>query len=239
MSHDWIQPAWPAPANVGAICTTRSGGSSVGPWSSLNLGMRCGDDPAAVGRNRDWLNQVLPAPPLWLHQVHGAAVVPYPDHPAGEPEADAVVSVRPGQVCAVLTADCLPVIFCNRAGNRVAAAHAGWRGLAKGILESTVAALDEKPEVLLAWLGPAIGPRIYEVGGEVAEAFPGNAKAGFRPRGDRWLMDIYAVARLKLESLGIRSIYGGGFCTYADKQRFFSYRRDGVTGRMACLVWWE
>lgn len=239
MKHDWISAEWPAPANVRAIFTTRSGGFSQGPWSSLNLGTHCGDDPADVRRNRESLDEVLPVPAPWLRQVHGTTVVPHPDDPGSEPEADAVFSFSEGQVCAVLTADCLPVVFCNRAGDRVAVAHAGWRGLANGILQATIDALAERPGDLLAWLGPAIGPRSYEVGTDVAEAFPDEFSAGFVRRGDRFLMDIYAVARSKLAAAGIESVSGGNFCTFEDPERFFSYRRDGTTGRMACVAWLE
>ena len=152
-------------------------------------------------------------------------------------EGDALVSFEPHQVCAVLTADCLPVLFCNRRGDRVGIAHAGWRGLASGILEATVKALDEVPNELMAWMGPAIGPRVYEVGSDVAEAFPDEFPAGFTPHGDRFLLDIYALAKLKLAAVGVHEVYGGAYCTMTDPERFFSYRRDGVTGRMASLLW--
>ena len=152
-------------------------------------------------------------------------------------EGDALVSFRPGEVCAVLTADCLPVVFCSGSGDRVGVAHAGWRGLAAGILQATVAALEADPSGLLAWLGPAIGPQAFEVGRDVAAAFPDEFPAGFTAHGERWLLDIYAMARIKLASAGVDAVYGGGFCTLSDEDRFFSYRRDGVTGRMATLVW--
>ena len=253
----WIRPNWPAPDRVRAVCTTRAGGCSDGPWSSLNLGERCGDDPEHVRRNRQRLAEHLPALPQWLRQVHGAAVARHPGKPRGEPgaksgaepgtepeaalEADALVAFEPGRVCAVLAADCLPVLFCDRAGSRVAAAHAGWRGLAGGVLEATVQALETDPANVLAWLGPAIGPAVYEVGDEVAEAFRASLgadfSAAFRERGDRWLLDLYAVARLKLAAAGLRDVSGGGLCTYSDPARFFSHRRDSVSGRQASLIW--
>jgi len=189
------------------------------------------------------LERTLPAPPLWLRQVHGTAVVRHPGAGAESPEADACVAVEPRQVCAVLAADCLPMLFCNRRGDRVAAAHAGWRGLAAGVLEATVGALDESPGELLTWLGPAIGPEVYEVGEDVRRAFlrkPGDAfSACFSPHGDRWLFDLCAAARLKLAAAGVTSVYGGGFCTFSDPGRFYSFRRDGPTGRMASLIWLE
>jgi len=237
MRPDWIEADWPAPAVVSAFCTTRAGGVSRGPWSSLNLGTRCGDEASLVGENRARLNELLPAPAHWLRQVHGTSVVTHPGQFDSETEADAVVSFQPLQVCAVLTADCLPVFFCNRSGDRVGLAHAGWRGLAGGILQATVSALDDDPRELMAWMGPAIGPRVYEVGADVVEAFPGEFTAGFTRHGDRFLMDIYAVAKIKLANAGVGAIYGSGFCTMSDPGRFFSYRRDGVTGRMASLVW--
>ena len=237
MKHDWIQADWPAPPNVRAFSTTRSGGVSRGPWSSLNLGLHCGDDPSLVEQNRASLSEALPSSPHWLHQVHGPTVVRHSARVTCEMEGDALVSFEPHQVCAVLTADCLPVLFCNRRGDRVGIAHAGWRGLAGGILEATVRVLDEAPNELMAWMGPAIGPRVYEVGSDVAEAFPNEFPAGFTRQGDRFLLDIYSVAKLKLAAAGVQAVYGGRYCTMSDPERFFSYRRDGVTGRMASLLW--
>lgn len=239
MSLDRIHPDWPAPPNVRAFTTTRSGGVSTGPWASFNLGSRCGDPVNHVDQNRARLNQELPMPVRWLRQVHGTRVVKHSEEPDGEPEGDAAVTFEPGQVCAVLTADCLPVLFCNRRGDRAGVAHAGWRGLAAGVLEATVNALGEDPSELLAWLGPAIGPEAYEVGVEVADAFAQEFPAGFKRRGDRYLMDLYRLARLKLVKAGVDQVSGGGFCTFSESGRFFSYRRDGVTGRMASLVWLE
>ena len=237
MHPDWIRPEWPAPANVCAVSTTRAGGCSAPPWDSMNLGAHCGDDPAAVRRNRERLVADLPAEPLWLRQVHGAGVVSHPGAACGEPQADAAVAGESGRVCAVLTADCLPVLLCNREGSRVAAAHAGWRGLAAGALEATVRALGGEPAELLAWLGPAIGPSAYEVGGEVVAAFPEQFPAGFERSGERWRMDLYELARLRLKSCGVNAVFGGGHCTLTERARFFSYRRDGRTGRMATLIW--
>jgi YfiH family protein len=273
--NDWIIPDWPAPASVKAVATTRLGGFSEGPWHSLNLGTNSGDDPAAVARNRAWLAQHLPAEPRWLQQVHGTTVLRHPgnatrpgnpgnDAGPGEreaapvraapesipPKADAQWSNSKGAVCAVLTADCLPVLFCDREGTRVAAAHAGWRGLAAGVLENTVAAMGIPASDLMAWLGPAIGPMAYQVGDEVRAAFlrkeseSGLQTAGaqtaayaFKAQGERWLFDLYAMARYRLQKAGVGHISGGGFCTFSDSGRFFSYRRDGTTGRMASLVW--
>lgn len=237
MNGDWIYPGWAAPPNVRAFTTTRRGGASTGAWSGFNLGTRCGDDPGHVAQNRALLNKQLPAPVQWLRQVHGTRVVRLSDGFSTEPEADAVVTFSPGQVCAVLTADCLPVFFCNRKGDRAGMAHAGWRGLAGGVLQATVNALEEDPAELLAWLGPAIGPGAYEVGVELADAFAEEYPAGFTRSGDRYLLDLYSLARLKLAAAGVNSVGGGDFCTLTESERFFSYRRDGVTGRMASLVW--
>jgi len=239
VSNDWLRPDWPAPASVKVLSTTRNGGCSNGAWATMNLGEHCGDDPRHVGRNRKFLSRFLPAPPQWLRQVHGTSVARHSGRLRDDPEADALVGFAAGQVCAVLTADCLPVVFCDRAGSRVAVAHAGWRGLVAGVLQATVDALDCAPAGLMAWLGPAIGPAAYEVGPEVRAAFPNESEQAFVPRDGRWLMDLYAVARLKLAAVGVTAVYGGGLCTYSDPDRFYSYRRDGVTGRMATLVWME
>jgi YfiH family protein len=203
----------------------------------MNLGLRCGDDIAAVAHNREKLQGQLPAAPQWLHQVHGNRVVSHLSGHGVEPEGDAVVTFSAGQVCAVLTADCLPVLFCNDLGNRIAVAHAGWRGLARDVLKATVMAMEEKSERIMVWLGPAIGPMAYEVGEDVRQDFGDEAAGCFSRHGDRWLFDLYAIARLKLDQLGIKRIFGGGFCTFSDHERFFSYRRDRVTGRMASLIW--
>jgi YfiH family protein len=225
---------------VRACTTTRAGGVSEGPWASLNLGDHVDDDPAAVAANRARLagELALPREPQWLRQVHGTRV----RAPDAEADcADACFEDRPGRVCAVLTADCLPVLLCNAAGTRVAAAHAGWRGLVAGVLEQTAARFDDPPAQILAWLGPAIGPQAFEVGDEVRAAFVGAdtaAAAHFvAKRPGHWLADLYGLARLRLARAGITQVSGGGFCTYREPERFYSYRRDGITGRMASLIW--
>ena len=239
-AHDWIVPDWPAPPGVRALITTRAGGVSRGAYAGLNLGMGSGDDAGDVARNRASLRQWLPAEPLWLRQVHGTTVAEA-GNMEDRPEADAAVARRPGAVCAVLTADCLPVLLCDEAGTVVAAVHAGWRGLCAGVIEQTLRAMDRPPEALLAYLGPAIGPAAYEVGAEVREAFiaadPGS-EAAFAPgKPGKFYADLYALARRRLAGSGVLMVYGGGYCTYSERERFYSYRRDGVTGRMASLIW--
>lgn len=236
---DMIVPDWPAPARIRSLSTTRAGGVSTGPWSSLNLGFDTGDESAAVAENRRRLRSRLPCEPYWLRQVHGDRVVSHGSAGSG-PRADAVTSTGRGEVCAVLTADCLPVLFCDLDASCVAAAHAGWRGLAAGVLEATVAALGRPPENLLAWLGPCIGPAAYEIGNEVRDVFveADSATAGcFSPRNGRWLADLRALARLRLGKAGVDAVFGCGSCTFSQPERFYSYRRDGVTGRMASLIW--
>lgn len=240
----FISPDWPAPTNVRAFSTTRAGGVSRGRYASLSLGDHVGDDPAAVARNRELLREVLalPAEPVWLRQVHGTHVIDAAQADA-HGEADGAWSAQPGMVCAVLTADCLPVLLCDQTGTKVAAVHAGWRGLADGVIEQGVRALGGAPEELLAWLGPAIGPRVFEVGPEVRTTFVQHDAAAartFSPSHDgRYLADLYALARLRLSALGVTRISGGGFCTVTDRDRFFSFRRDGGCGRMASLIWLE
>lgn len=246
---DCIVPDWPAPAHVHALVTTRAGGVSRGPYAAMNLALHVGDDAAAVAENRRRLRLRLPAEPRWLEQVHGKLAV---DAASAQPgcRADASVAGAREVVCAVLTADCLPVLLCDEAGSAVAAAHAGWRGLAAGVLESTLAALREgagvPPSQVDAWIGPCIGPRRFEVGPDVLAALGEHAPSGTRsaflsrPRPDgspRWLADLPALARARLQAAGARSIAGGAWCTVDDGSRFFSYRRDGVTGRMAAAVW--
>ena len=235
-----IQPDWPAPANVRAFTTTRNGGFSQGQWAELNLGGSCGDDPNHVKQNRALLQTPLPCEPHWLRQVHGNRVLAWDDGFDSGLEADAIVSNQTGQVCAVLTADCLPVLFCNKAGTKVAASHAGWRGLAAGVLEATVSAMVSDPDELMAWLGPAIGPQAFEVGRDVYDTFVSldteNASA-FKSHGDRWLADLYELAMLALARIGIEQVSGGQYCTWSEPDKFFSYRRDGVTGRMASVIW--
>jgi YfiH family protein len=238
---EFIRPDWNAPAGVRAAMTTRAGGVSAGPWASLNLATHVGDQPAAVAENRRRLRAALalPAEPAWLEQVHGIRVARLPG-PASGP-ADAAVSFTRGGVCAVLVADCLPVLLASRAGDRVGVAHAGWRGLAAGVIESTVAALGCEPGQLVAWLGASIGPRVFEVGGEVREAFlsrdAGAAAAFSAGREGRWLADLPALARRRLAAAGVADVRGGTLCTHSDPERFYSYRRDGATGRMAALAW--
>lgn len=237
-----IVPQWPAPEGVGACSSTRIGGVSLPPYDSLNLGAHCGDNPEHVEENRTRLFAAggLPSKPVWLEQVHGTAVLPLTGGPYLSKRADASYSATPGTVCAVMTADCLPVLFCNRAGTEVAAAHAGWRGLCEGVLEETLACFNDKPENILAWLGPAIGPEAFEVGAEVREAFMAKAAeavSAFRPAGEKYFADIYLLARQRLARAGVTNIYGGDRCTFSEKQQFFSYRRDKTTGRMASFVW--
>lgn len=239
---DLLVPEWPCPANVRALQTLRAGGCSALPWAGFNLGDHVGDEPCHVAANRAVLRQYLPAEPFWLRQVHGRAAVDA-DFGANSRLADAAFSHQPGTVCAVMTADCLPVLFCDRAGTAVAAAHAGWRGLLAGILEATVLGMGAEPQEIVAWLGPAIGPQCFEVGEEVRAAFlaknPASDVAFVAGSPGKWLADIYTLARQRLWGLGIELIYGGGLCTVSEPHRFFSYRRDGVTGRMASLVWLE
>lgn len=243
---DLIIPRWPAPANVRAIQTTRAGGVSVAPYDTLNLGMHVEDNPLNVARNRQLLNACVPTEPVWLNQVHGVSVVDA-GATACVPDADAAFSTSRGAVCAVMTADCLPLLFCNREGTVVAATHAGWRGLCEGVIEATIEAMQVLPGSLMAWLGPAIGPQAFEVSEDVRQEFisqQNEAKDAFAATGvDKCLADIYRLAQLRLERMGVTEIYGGGidqdFCTYTDKNRFFSFRRDGKTGRMATLIWLE
>lgn len=253
---DWIVPAWPAPAQVGALATTRRGGVSVGPAAACNLGLAGAlagdvDTPAAVEQNRRRLTSFLPRPPVWLRQVHGRDVVVFDgkNHAtalADPPVADAAVTATPGIVCAVLTADCLPVLFADRRGRCVGVAHAGWRGLAAGVLATTVDALTHlgapAPD-LVAWLGPAIGPQAFEVGRDVLDAFvtidPGTGES-FLPHpqhADKWLADLYGLARRALGAAGVGEVHGGSHCTFQDNDRFYSYRRERTTGRMASLTW--
>ena len=238
-----LRPDWDLPAGVGALLTTRAGGQSVGPFASFNLGGHVGDDPLAVAANRARLRGFVPADPLWLSQVHGAAVA-NADVSEGVPEADAVLARSSRRVCAVLTADCLPALLCDDDASVVAAAHAGWRGLAAGVLENTVREMGVPPHRLRAWLGPAIGPAAFEVGDEVRAAFVADdpeAATAFvaRPVAGKWLADLFVLARRRLVAAGVTRVSGGGVCTVSAPQRFYSYRRDGVTGRFASMVWLE
>jgi YfiH family protein len=239
----WLEPDWPALGHVRVLSTVRGGGVSDGPYASLNLAAHVGDRPAAVAANRALLREAarLPDEPLWLEQVHGTVVALHEGATHAPPRADAAVSFEPGRVCAVMTADCLPVVFADRAGTRVGVAHAGWRGLVDGVLQATIAALGAAPAELHAWFGPAIGAAAFEVGPEVREAYlarvAGSAACFTRNDRGRFLADLYGLARLVLDAAGVQRVHGGGWCTHQDAGRFFSYRRDGVTGRMATLAW--
>ncbi|ODU51506.1 MAG: multi-copper polyphenol oxidoreductase [Lysobacteraceae bacterium SCN 69-48] len=233
---------WPAPPGVRALTTLRHGlGGSQSPFDTFNLGSRCGDGVMVVAENRRQLEAALalPSPPRWLRQVHGMAVAVEPGD--DEPEADAAVTATPGTVLAILTADCLPVVLAAKDGGEIAAAHAGWRGLCTGVLESTVGAMRTPPDQLVAWLGPAAGPQAYEIGTEVFEAFTardGRARMAFVPtRPGHWRVDLYMLARQRLLDAGMTDVHGGGLCTISDPSRFFSHRRDGRSGRIATLAW--
>jgi len=235
-----IRPDWDVPRNIIACTTTRQGGYSQGAWASFNLASHVEDDPVAVSQNRSLLKSFLqlPSEPVWLEQVHGCDVV-IADNVNDVPACDASFTQQPDVVCAVLTADCLPLLLCSEEGDQVAAVHAGWRGLAAGVIEQTVSSMNCPGEKILAWLGPAIGPDAFEVGAEVREIFTGfdsQASSAFKEHGNKWLCDIYQLARQRLENLGISQISGGDYCTYHDSGRFYSYRRDGETGRMASLI---
>jgi YfiH family protein len=254
----WLVPDWPdLPSNVGVLCTTRRGGVSPEPYDDgggkggLNLGTHVGDAPKCVERNRDILRAELPAEPVWLTQVHGTRVLDASTahvDAAEPPLADASFTRERGTVCAILSADCLPVLLCDAEGRTVGAAHAGWRGLADGVLEETVAQMRAAGAgELLAWLGAAIGPNRFEVAQDVLDAFlraPGAdealVRAAFSPVGTRpgkYLADLYALARIALARAGVKRVWGGDFCTVSNSGRFYSYRRDGVTGRQASLIW--
>jgi YfiH family protein len=243
LTEGWVQPEWPAPGKVRAYTTTRGCGYSRGPWQSFNLAAHVGDQPEAVEANRRLLTSAarLPDSPRWLKQVHGTRVIRAEDIVTEVIEADACMAETPAQVCAVLTADCVPVLLCNHAGTRVAAAHTGWRGLAAGVLESTVGAMARDGELLLAWLGPAISAPHFEVKEDVCRVFteqdPEATHAFTTAANGRWQADLYQLARLRLQRLGVTQTFGGNYCTYRDAERFFSYRRERVTGRMATLIW--
>ncbi len=244
-----LEPAWPCPANVRAIISTRRGGVSHGPYTGANLGDHVGDDPAAVARNRDLLVQQTGVQQWpWLQQVHGVAVQRISGKLQQGICADAVCTSQPGVACAVLTADCLPVLLCDVAGTQVAAAHAGWRGLAAGVIQSTVAEFSCPPADLMVYLGPAIGPRHFEVGEDVHRAFAelfekegvdAEWRESFRlsTKPGHFYANLYGLARCVLKQLGVQQVFGGDFCTYADAEQFYSYRRDGVTGRMVSAIW--
>jgi YfiH family protein len=240
-----ITPSWPAPESIQAFTTTRQGpGFSELPFYKFNLGARCGDSPATVAHNRESLRShyQLPSEPLWLHQVHGVDVAIDDGNRKEDPMADASTSQLKNSVLAVLTADCLPVLFCNASGTEIAAAHAGWRGLAAGMLEATVSSMQSKPEELMAWLGPAAGADRYEVGEEVRQAFinrDAQASMAFKAtRIGHYLIDLYAIARQRLQAVGVVNIYGGDYCTISNTA-FYSHRREQRTGRMASLIWMD
>jgi hypothetical protein len=244
MAPPFITASWPAPRSIKTLTTTRAGGFSVGCYESFNLGDHVGDSGEAVQKNRARLRAslALPTEPLWLKQVHGTHVVNAQTATPGV-TADGAWTDKRGVVLAVLTADCLPIFLCDKSGTRVALLHAGWRGLAAGVVESGVKALGAKGGDLIAHLGPGIGPDAYEVGVDVRAAFVKDAlraEAAFRPSRDgHWWADVYALAWLKLRALGVEAVTGGEHCTFEEKNKFFSYRRDGVTGRMASLMWME
>ena len=246
---DFLQPDWPAPANVRALSTSRGlaqlpvFGRSADRYAGLNLGIHVGDKPEVVAANRQLLQQycALTQQPAWLNQVHGTHVLDLDSWQGDLTDADASVTTTAGLAAVVMTADCLPVLFCDKAGQRVAAAHAGWRGLCDGVLEATVQYFPE-PAAVMAWLGPAIGPRSFEVGSEVMAAFVAHSAQAVEaftpsPNAGRFLADIYLLARQRLRAAGVTAIYGGDYCTVANPARFFSYRRDGQTGRQASLIW--
>jgi polyphenol oxidase len=251
-NNDLIIPNWPAPVNVKALQTKRTGGVSLAPYDSLNFGSHVNDNPMHVAQNRQLLSQFLPSEPVWLNQTHSIEVVNAANTSCA-PTADASFTTQKNVVCVVMTADCLPVLLCDKAGKIVVAVHAGWRGLCDGAMEASIdaacRAAQIKPADLMAWLGPAIGPNAFEVGGEVRAQFmaqDGQAEAAFKPHGDnqkqdKWFCNIYQITAQRLNNVGITQIYGGGidtdFCTFTQKEQFFSYRRDGVTGRMASLIW--
>jgi YfiH family protein len=240
---NWIVPEWPAPEHIQAISTTRQGGISTGPYNSANFGLNSGDDQARVLANRDKLQQAFKGSPIqWLQQVHGEKVHRV-DQIAPDTEADASITRKPHQVCAVLTADCLPVLICDRAGTEVAAVHAGWRGVAQQIIGKTVQQFEASAADLLVWLGPAIGPDVFEVGAEVIAAMA-KTLPDHQPQTDycrvekdgKFMLDLYTVARLQLKQSGIEAVYGGQWCTLSDEKQFYSYRRDKITGRMATAI---
>jgi YfiH family protein len=250
---DWIVPDWPAPASVRAVCSTRQGGVSMPPYDSLNLGDHVGDDAAAVARNRAVLQEAIGTRPVFLQQVHGSGVARLDARTPDGAQADGCVATQAGVACTIMVADCLPVLFADGAGRAVAAAHAGWRGLAGGVLEATARGLwdaagqapAEAARTTIAWLGPCIGPTAFEVGDEVRQAFvalqPGAA-AMFRPHGPgKWLADLQGLARMRLSSLGISQVHGNdgsdAWCSVRNPSRFFSHRRDRVSGRFAACVW--
>jgi len=237
--QSFIYPDWPAPVSVKALQTTRVGGVSLAPYDSLNFGGHVKDNPLHVAHNRQLLSAFVPSEPVWLNQVHGVRVIDAALSGRVE-SADASYTDHKNVVCVTMTADCLPVLLCNKAGTVVAAVHAGWRSLCDGVIEATIKAMPVQANELMAWLGPAIGINAFEVGSEVRAQFIAQdtqAKIAFRPLGDKWLGDLYQIATQRLNKLGVKDVCGGGECTFSDEQRFFSFRRDGDTGRMATMIW--
>jgi polyphenol oxidase len=246
MRNDWLAPEWQVDARIGALMTTRAGGVSAAPFDSLNLGRSAGDARSAVDENRRRFETALGVPTRYLSQVHGTRVARLTHAVAASSEADAAITTEPGLACTMMVADCLPVLFAAPEARGVGAAHAGWRGLSGGVLETTVSALCEAagcgPADLSAWLGPCIGPRQFEVGADVVDAFGPAAAQRFVPRAHpdgspRWLADLPGLARDRLHAAGVTQLSGGTWCTVKDRLRFFSFRRDRVTGRMAAAVW--
>ena len=241
---DWIVPSWLVDGRVHGFVTTRNGGVSVGPYATFNVGVACGDDPQAVAENRRRLATYVPSAPIWLRQVHGNGVAcvdasNVDSLRANAPTADGAVTREPSIVLTVQVADCMPVLLANRSGRAIGVAHAGWRGLASGVIENTLSAMDCEPSDVVAWLGPAIGARAFEVGDDVVEAFArSQVRDCFTAKSPgKWLADLYAIARTKLARAGVSSVAGGELCTFNDAVRFYSYRRDRVTGRMAAMIW--
>lgn len=245
MSLEYIIPDWPVQRNIHCVTTTRTGGYSQQEYSSLNLGSHVKDNQESVKKNRHLIEQDLQLPnkPVWLEQVHGSSVVCLPEITPFNNTADAAYTSEAGVVCAVLTADCLPVVFCDQAGEHIAVAHAGWRGLVNGVLENTLQAIPVENKKILCWLGPAIGPKVFEVGEEVVEQFVTrneiHKNAFVKKSKEKYLANIYQLAKNTLTSHDVKSVYGGDHCTYSESDKFYSYRRDGETGRMATLIWQE
>jgi len=242
ITESLIFPDWPAPDTIKALTTTRQGGFSLPPYNAFNLGTHVGDEPNSVIKNRDYLIDVaqLPEAPRWLNQIHGTHVINSNDWQLNI-DADAIVSHKKNHICTVMTADCLPLLLCNKQGDTVAAIHAGWRGLAAGIIEKTIAEFSCAPQDILVWLGPAIGPNQFEVGTDVYQTFSQHSAKAIlafqQTDATHYLADIYLLARQRLTGLGVSAIFGGDLCTASDKQHFFSYRRDDITGRMASMIW--
>jgi len=239
-NSDFIVPDWPAPSNVHALQTMRTGGVSLAPYNTLNLGAHVGDASLNVAANRQRLASFVPSEPVWLNQVHGTLTIDAEKVDCAPPDADASYTRQRNVVCTTMTADCLPLLFCNQAGTEVAAVHAGWKGLLDGVIESALDKMLSVPSEILVWLGPAIGPQAFEVGSEVRDAFIKKlpqAEAAFKPHGEKWLGDIFMLAKQRLAERGVTRVYGGGICTYSNPEQFFSFRRDNITGRMATLIW--